>query len=478
MRGLSRLALAALCLLPDVTHAFCGFFVAKADTRLFNQASRVVIVRDGDRTVLTMGNDYQGALAEFAMVIPVPTVLQKGQIHVANAALLDHLDAFTAPRLVEYHDDDPCRAMERMYSEAVQSSGPAGRGMTREKKRAKDLGVTIEASYTVGEYDIVILSAKESDGLETWLRQEGYRLPEGAAPVLGSYLRQGTKFFVARVNLGEQAKLGFQQLRPLQVAFESPKFMLPIRLGMVNAKGTQELFAFVINRTGRVETTNYRTVKLPTGAEVPPYVKRVFQDFYRDLFTTAHQREDGRAVFLEYAWDMGWCDPCAADPLSARELRELGAFWIDAPEGASSGSGPRARRAPPMMGGGGAQDAFVTRLHVRYDAAHFPDDLFFQETRDRENFQGRYVLRHPWHGSADACPAAAQYIDALAQRQTQENQTLAQLTGWDLADIRARRGPGAKPAPPQDAPRDDPQAPAQDPPRPPAPQSWWERLWD
>src|ERR1700742_3890243 len=89
--------------------AFCGFYVAKADTRIFNQASQVVLVRDGDRTVLTMANDFKGDLKEFAIVIPVPTFLERGQIHVAERALLDHLDAYSSPRLVEYFDSDPCR---------------------------------------------------------------------------------------------------------------------------------------------------------------------------------------------------------------------------------------------------------------------------------------------------------------------------------------------------------------------------------
>lgn len=39
---------------------FCGFYVARADTKLFNKASQVVLVRDGDRTVLTMANDFEG----------------------------------------------------------------------------------------------------------------------------------------------------------------------------------------------------------------------------------------------------------------------------------------------------------------------------------------------------------------------------------------------------------------------------------
>ena len=85
------------------------------------------------------------------------------------------------------------------------------------------------------------------------------------------------RFFVAKVNLDEQSKLGFANLRPIQVAYESPKFMLPIRLGTVNADGAQELFVYTLTRKGRVETTNYRTVKLPTGQEIPTYVKADFR---------------------------------------------------------------------------------------------------------------------------------------------------------------------------------------------------------
>src|SRR5262249_30990401 len=154
-----------------------------------------------DRTVLTMSNDFKGELKEFAIVIPVPTFLERGQIHVGDRALLDHLDAYSAPRLVEYFDDDPCRPRYPMAPMAVPA--PSAGGMAR-RQRADSLGVKIEASYTVGEYDILILSAKESDGLEIWLRENGYKIPPGASRVLGSYLKQGMHFFVAKVNLKEQ----------------------------------------------------------------------------------------------------------------------------------------------------------------------------------------------------------------------------------------------------------------------------------
>jgi len=434
--------------------AFCGFYVARADTSLFNKASQVVLVRDGDRTVLTMANDFRGDLKEFAVVVPVPTVLQKDQIHVGDKSLVEHLDAYSAPRLVEYFDDDPCRPV--MLEERALPMAQAGSARAaRLQQRADSLGVTIEAQYTVGEYDILILSAQQSGGLETWLKENGYRIPSGASKVLGSYIRQNMKFFVARVNLREQSQLGFSMLRPIQVAYESPKFMLPIRLGMVNADGPQELFVYALTRKGRVETTNYRNVKLPTGMEIPVYVKDRFPEFYKAMFTQQVTKENMSTVFTEYAWDMGWCDPCAADPLSTAELRNLGVFWI----GESGQFIPPGLPGRPSPGLLRPQDVFVTRLHVRYDNAHFPEDLVFQETSDRSNFQGRYVLRHEWKGEASACDAARRYVSDLPQRREREAQTLASLTGWDLSDIRKAMGPG------RSAPE-------------PVPATWWQRIWN
>jgi len=401
--------------------AFCGFYVGKADTKLFNKASEVAIVRHDNKTVITMANDFKGDVKEFALVVPVPTVLEKEQIHIGDPAVLKHLADYSAPRLVEYFDENPCRRYpsEERSMDALKSMAPASVGKA-ERQRA--LGVTVEAQYTVGEYDILILSARESHGLETWLTENGYRIPNGASSVLHSYLKQGMKFFVAKVNLEEQSKLGFTHLRPLQIAFESPKFMLPIRLGTVNADGAQELFIYFLTKQGRVETTNYRTVRLPEAQEIPLYVKDKFGDFYRDLFSQQVKRESERGVFLEYAWDMNWCDPCAANPLSAEELRGLGVFWQD--------QNGRMGKGIPM-----AQNVFLTRLHVRYDASHFPEDLIFQETSNRSNFQARYILRHPWTGT-DECPAATAYRQQLRERYEREAQTLANLTGWNIGEIR------------------------------------------
>ena len=422
MRIIATIIAAAVTVIVATTaEAFCGFYVARADTSLFNKASQVVLVRDDDRTVITMANDFEGDVEDFAVVIPVPTKIEREQINVGDRAIVQHLDAYTAPRLVEYHDPDPCMRYER-YKMAQDSNFPQAAMSGEAKESSRSLGVVIEASYTVGEYDILILSAKESGGLITWLKNNDYRLPQGAEKVVDSYLKQDMRFFVAKVNIEEQSKLGLQYLRPLQVAYESNKFMLPIRLGTLNAKGKQELYVYALTRTGRVETTNYRTVKMPSDVEVPEFVQGEFAEFYRDMFSKQVESENERAVFLEYAWDMNWCDPCAADPLSQQELRKLGVFWV----GGQGGS----KIAMP------AQDVFVTRLHVRYDSEHFPEDLMFQETGDRQNYQGRYVIRRPWKGEA-TCDIS-DYQAELQKRQEHEAKQLANLTGWDIEDIRKK----------------------------------------
>jgi len=408
--------------------AFCGFYVAKADTKLFNKASQVVIARHDGKTVITMSNDFKGDPKEFAMVIPVPTLLEKGQIHVGDRAVLDHLDVYSSPRLVEYFDENPCRKME--LEEALRSDMALGKMQNKPsvlpKKRK---AVTIEARYTVGEYDILILSAKESRGLEHWLRQNDYKIPEGASEMLEGYIKQGMRFFVAKVNLQEQARLGFATLRPLQIAFESPKFMLPIRLGTVNADEPQELFVYTLTKNGRVTPTNYRTVKLPSNVGLPVFVKNEFGDFYKALFSEQVKKERMESVFLEYAWDMAWCDPCAANSLSQKELKQLGVFWLD--EDAKG-----LKRKSQI---GGPQQVFLTRLHLRYDAAHFPEDLTFQETGNKQNFQARYILRHPWQGDTN-CAAAVSYRKDLSGRQEEEAQVLANLTGWQIEVIRKKMG--------------------------------------
>jgi hypothetical protein len=412
--------LLAVLILPFRAEAFCGFYVARADSKLYNQSSQVALVRDGNATAMTMASDYQGDLKEFALVIPVPTVVDKDNVKVVEKTLLDHLDAYTAPRLVEYWDPDPDLPQVMYEMAAPASAVRSPKAKMSDGARAR--GVTIERQFSSGEYDILVLSAKQSDGLLIWLNENGYKLPEGAEPVLDSYIRQNMKFFVAKVNLERQAKEGRSWLRPLRVTYQSRKFMLPLRLGTVNAKGPQDLIVYALTRNGRVEATNYRTVRLPSNEEIPEHVKPQFADFYRAMFDRAVGIEKMSTLFTEYFWDMGWCDPCSSDPVPLHELKELGCNWLKGDD-----------NTRPQQG-----TMFITRLHVRYDREHFPEDIVFQETGDVQNLQGRYIMNHPWRNNSKTAHAL-NYFAELPKRQEKWAQNLARLTGWKIEEIRAKQ---------------------------------------
>lgn len=442
---LGDIALGALAALPSVmvpatAGAFCGFYVSQGDAKLFNRVSKVVLARDGDRTVITMMSDYQGDPSQFAVVVPVPIVPVKEQVHIGDPAWVDHLEQYSVPRLVEYHDPNPCPPEIR--AEELRSGSL--KFMTRGSRAAKVVGdVSIEAQYKVDEYEIVILSAKEGHGLETWLTTNGYRVPTGAASVLNSYIRQGMYFFVAKVDVAEMRRRGSPFLRPIQVAYESPKFVLPIRLGMSNAEGAQEMYVFTLTRKGRVEATNYRTVQVPTDLDVPEFVKGEFAEFYRFVFAKAHRDEGEEAIFLEYAWNVEpsrpTCDPCTAPFLTPEELRALGAYWVTA-------KSPR----PPST--------YLTRLHLRYDRRHFPEDLQLHETGNRVNWQVRYVIRHPYRGPEE-CPQLAEYRGKVWARRREEAKNYCELVGADLAATRRKMGVLEDWSEPDEA------------------LEWWKRLW-
>jgi hypothetical protein len=422
---MNRIAIIAalFAMAPQSAHAFCGFYVGKAGAELYNHASQVVLAHDGTRTVLTMSNDFQGNVTQFALVVPVPSVLKKEQVHVGDAELIKRIDGYSAPRLVEYFDANPCqnRVVYKKKSVVnfndVMLEGEAAD--PTEKKHVK-----VEAAYTVGEYDIVILSSDQSNALESWLTGNGYALPVGAAAALEPYIKQKMKFFVAKVNLAEKEKAGVKQLRPLQIAYESEKFMLPIRLGMANSHGEQDLLIYFLTRKGRVECTNYKTEPMPTGVNVPVFVKEKFAEVYPAIFATAHKASNYRVVHTEYVWRSVGCDPCVDEPLQLSELKGLGLWWLaDAQEDSY-------------------EVPLVTRLHVRYDREHFPEDLMFQETGDQENFQARYVLNHKATGDL-SCPAGQTYLKQLDGKHATEAANLAKLTGWSDADVRKRMGSDA-----------------------------------
>ncbi len=423
------LIIGILIALSPMLYSFCGFYVSKADGTLKNKTSQVILVRDGNRTVITMYNDFKGDTKDFAMVVPVPVVLKKDDIHVVDQSIFQRLNDYSAPRLVEYWDQNPCYPV---YEEerAISQSKSIVPSMAADDAKRKDLGVKIEAKYLVGEYDILILSAKESGGLKEWLTSNGYKIPDGAEEVLDPYIKSNLKFFVVKVNEAEKKKLPGNFLRPLQISFNSPKFMLPIRLGMANSDGDQDLIVYAFTRKGRIECTNYRNVNIPTDKKIPLFVQKNFNAFYSNLFDKQWRNEDKSVGFLEYAWDVSpanyyHCDPCIAVAPSQQDLVQSGVWWLAGKDWSDYSD------VDNNEADNGSKNVHFTRLHFRYNRNSFAQDLMFQVTPNTETFQARYVITHPAAGDF-TCDAGKKYLLELRKRRRNELVELTALTGKDI----------------------------------------------
>ena len=395
--------------------AFCGFYVSGADQEMYNNATMVVMMREGTKTVLSMRNNYEGPPEDFAMVIPVPQVLKEENVLVLKDELFDRVDQLAAPRLVEYFEQDPCYQPEYdLELSMVEDAMPTSAGGRELRKR--DLGVKVEAQFDVGEYNVVILSAKESNGLQTWLEQEKYNIPEGAAPVLAPYIEQGQYFFVARVDPKKvKFEKGQATLSPLRFHYESEDFALPVRLGLLNAKGPQDLLVHIVSRQGRYEVANYPNVAIPTNLIVSKDTRAKFAEFYVALFDYILQESKG-AVVTEYAWDAASCDPCPTRPLDNGELMSLGADVLVGKPGETN-----VKLDQPLTSLGWT----LTRLHARYTIDELKEDLVFRaapgivggrgtpvgvegtlheegaKPSSYNNFQGRYIMLNPWEGEIE-----------------------------------------------------------------------------
>jgi hypothetical protein len=492
-------------------HAFCGFYVSGSDAKMYNDATNVVLMREGTRTVLSMQNDYKGPLEDFAMVIPVPVVLKPTDVKVVPKAVFDRIDSLGSPRLVEYWEQDPCpepysgenagygmdvtstavkapqidrpmpappreysrrsedKPMERRAVPPILASFSASpttvtsgvstkvqwswsysnrpwpeptctldhgvggvyngaqaalslndssmvtltcaNSAGKSTKQVKINTVKIEAKFDVAEYQVLILSAGEAAGLEEWLRINKYKIPKDAEALLRPYVEAGSKFFVAKVDPKKVAMVdGRGVLSPLRFHYDSEDFSLPIRLGMANSSGKQDLIVNIISSNKRFEVANYKNVMIPTNFDVKNSVRTRFTEFYTALFDKTIEANPG-AVVTEYAWqaigqavEQGiygqTCDPCPMVVPIDGDMMELGA---------------------DVTGGTAQRGTYVlTRLHARYGKNDMKDDLRFREAKPitggremwsrkgleygaapaaQNNFQARYAIRHWWTGA-------------------------------------------------------------------------------
>ena len=342
--------------------AFCGTYVGSPGVDLTNSTSQVIIARQGNTTTLTLANDYQGTATDFAMLIPVPEVLEEDDIQTVRPELFQRFNDYSTPRIVTYQCSD------FYWEDEVFGGGDDGGGMELDSSEpsSEPPPVVVEGEYAVGIYEIVILSATESGALITWLDDNGFGADANAQEMLDEYIADEQFFFAAKVNLEEVPAEG-TTLEPLQFSYESEVFGLPVRLGTLNSPGEQDVIMYILTDSddGKVGISNYTEVTIEDECMVDIEAEGGASNYYGRQFAEAWAENDGEGWITEYAWATNSCDPCPTEPPTQSELNEAG---FD----------------------GETWDSYFTRLRVRYtpDAS---EDIMMYTSGIRETSQIRFI---------------------------------------------------------------------------------------
>lgn len=344
--------------------AFCGTYVGGVGAEFYNNYSQLAVVRDNNQTTLTIVNDVEGNFDSFALVIPVPEVIPEDKINVLEPQLFDRLDAYSQPRLVTYTCED--------FEERMDTGLDFDSGSDVLENESDPEDVNVEALYIVGEFEIVILSATQSDSLFTWLNDNGYQVPGQSQDLLQQYIDGGSYFLAAKVAADAGIESG-DKLSPLQFAYTSDAFQIPIRIGTLNAKEAQDLVVYAVSdyQNGRVGISNsvYQEFSIEDECMWDPVDGQSFGDYYAERFTNGYEETDSGAWTVEYAWGGGGCDPCSGTPPDASDLIALGVN-----EDLVHYS-----------------DYFFTRLHARYTPAQATEELMLYQSNLTAQEQYRFI---------------------------------------------------------------------------------------
>ncbi len=316
------------------------------------RVTRIVLAREAGRTVLTLYPDEHGQNRDGVLLLPIPGEIEASSGESVDGAAIDRLDVATMPRPVAEGTCTPPPESAPALAPDVSGDG-----------RGPD-------SY----YDIKIFSPADTGMIERSLVERHVVLSPASRTTLAGYQKQRMNF----VLVGRVAnRLPVRPSSPppaLRIVYKSKNFMLPIRLN--GNDRPQEWLIFALTRHGRVEAANYLTVKIQGDLELSPLTLHDFAKFHQSLFDRASHHGRSRAIVLEFAGSLSDCPHYFSQPLTAGTLGYLSA-------------------AGQPSGNGAEPDIFVTRLHIRYERRYFPEDLLFNETRDRAPFVARYPVRQP-----------------------------------------------------------------------------------
>ena len=279
-----------LLVLPGLLQADGGYYYEATPLAQSAQSAdqqAIIIYEDGVESLI-IRTGHKGNPQNYAWVIPTPVPLSPEAVTTVDNTVFEVLDNMTAPVFVrEWGGCFGCSAGGKM---------------------GEYPGVTIWEYFQIEGYEIVTLSAEDSQNLERWLRDNGYSIPEGSQNILQHYLEKDWKFVAVKVNAkgtGAQSNKASadgektEELRPIKLTFSSDSIVYPLRISAVSTKEEVEILLCVI-ADHRVKATNFPTAEMEAKFENAA-TRYDWSIYYDSQFQKALMKSGSRGFVVEYA---------------------------------------------------------------------------------------------------------------------------------------------------------------------------------
>ena len=224
---------AVLAILGAANSAWaCGGFFCRT-TPINQAAERILFVVDEGTITTHVQIEYSGEAADFAWILPVPSV---PQLQVSHNEIFNQLQAATAPTFVlNWQQSEETEACD-MYIEdlmggcSVCSVGGGGSS------------VDVLAQQEVGPYNTAIITSDDTAAITTWLLENDYQLDALGSELLQPYVDEGFYFLV--LKLAQDREQG--DLQPIALTYAADEPGIPIRLTAVATQPDMGVLTWVL----------------------------------------------------------------------------------------------------------------------------------------------------------------------------------------------------------------------------------------
>ncbi|MFF8810295.1 DUF2330 domain-containing protein [Streptomyces omiyaensis] len=201
----------------------CGAMITHRSERIGVDREESAVRWDGRTETVVMRFRVHGDARRAAWVMPVPN---RADVTLGDPELFDRLEELAAPE-----------ERERPYFWPREDDWPfdAGRGDGAAAGAAPGGTVGVVGRERLGPFDVARLTATDPGALGTWLRANGFELPDRLTPELRPYVERKWEYVAVRLAPEKSGERLHGELTPLRITFASTELVYPMRLSRLAA---------------------------------------------------------------------------------------------------------------------------------------------------------------------------------------------------------------------------------------------------